>query len=212
MGAVMCAGVGASARRVAVCAFAAAASACVPDGVATPDDDEGFTIAFCADGTGLPVVGIAQQDGDGAWQLILPEGGTQTYRFVFNSGRGGIAIKSYWLTVHYATSLQLEQFMRGYEGCGTNSVTGSIVGVGPDDTVGVSLGNANWHAFETGPQSFVLGGIRPGSSDLVATARGNDVRYIVRAGLDVPDGGVIDAARLLFCGGHCCDAGDPHRD
>lgn len=182
-----------SALRLGAFALAMAASACGTDEPNDPGDAHEFTINFCPD---VPqIVGAAQQDGDGAWQLVLPSSGSQAYHFAFHGDRAAIAIKSVILSIYYATPAQLEQLLRVREAtCGSKSATGLVAGLAETDTAEVSLSSSgySWLSHDPGtPRPFQLAGIWSGPQDLVAMARGADVRYIIRTGVDLPDGAAI---------------------
>ena len=174
--------------------IATAAQSCVPDNIADVPDDEGFTIDFCGH-----VIAAAQQDGDGPWQLVLPEEGTQKYHFAFQSGRGAIATKLYGINIFYATPGQLEQYFRNRESfCDGWMANGTVTGA-DGDTVSVTLGMASWMNREPTPAGpFILTGFRAQVQDLLAIARGTGVRYILRTGVNVAGGATL--APLDFSG------------
>ncbi len=179
-------------RRAAL-ALAMAASACGTDEPNDPGGAHEFTVAFCS--SPPQVSWVAQQDGDGAWRVVVPNGGAHTYRFAFNSDRAAIAIKAVFLSIYYATPAQLEQLLQlRASNCGSKTATGLVAGLAETDTAEVSLpaSGYSWLSHDPGtPRPFQLAGIWTGPQDLVAMARGADVRYIIRTGVDLPDGAAI---------------------
>ncbi len=150
------------------------------------NDSHEFSITFCA--SRPQVFAVAQQDGDGDWQRVSPASEPQSYRFAFDHGRGAIAIKSTVLSIYFATPVQLEQFLRVEEAsCGSKSATGSVIGLADADSADVQLAQSAWVSNEPGdPRPFALERIWSGPRNLVAMARGADVRYILRTGSTFP--------------------------
>jgi hypothetical protein len=154
---------------------------------------DAFTLRFCTGERYAPILWVGQQNGNGAWEQLLPAPGTQTYRFSFPAGRGAIAIRHNWLDVYYASAEQLRQFAALMEAqCVDRTAAGEFSGARVGDTLWLSFGYANWFsAAPTDPQPFQFEDVAGVPRDLVAMARGNEVRYIIRPNLLVPNNSTI---------------------
>ena len=171
--------------------------------LACGDDENGpgsFSLSYCSPGA---PAWVAQQDGDGAWQRVLPSSGN-TYDFNFTTGRGGIAAviggdpSSLW--IQFATTGELASYaayINRFGGCPSKTVSGTVAGV-PEPTVAVvSLGSAA-AMVPTGETTFQLEFVPNGSLPLVATRRPDNTapfvvdRIIMRSDVNVANGGSIN--------------------
>jgi hypothetical protein len=157
-----------------------------------------YTWSFC------PTVPdwFAVKDGAGAWQAVAASG--NTFTFDAASDRVGVA----WVvsgadgpevTVQFLGAAELAAV--GAQQCsGTKTVTGTTVGVGPQDNANIAMGGASAVVIGAAGPSFTLEGVRDGTVDLFATNASLDLgsgsfqldRIYLERGLNPPDGSSVD--------------------
>lgn len=172
-----------------------------PPGQANPPGT--VEVPFCA---AVAPDWVAFQDGDAKWTRALPviDGRTIRFRYTFSSERGAMAAvrllpggRLTTLTIQYGAPAEL---IIGADtaslACGalaTNTLFGSVAGLGPDDIAAVSAGYGASALLAASQRAFTLRGLVPGPQELLATRKVavNEVRQlasvILRRTPDLPD-------------------------
>lgn len=146
---------------------------------------------------------VAYQDGtSGTWTPVTGSGGV--YAFNVSSSKAGLAVVTASGATHNTTVLYMSkaEFTAYSAVCATatagKSATGTYSGTQIGDQIHVALGGGAAFAIATGTSgNYSLSNIADGSQDLLAydhsaTAPGTGDKIVVRRGLNVSDGGVID--------------------
>lgn len=162
------------------------------------------SIQFCGPAIDRPIW-VAAQDGSGPWRT-LGSLANDTYTFdVTVSGAVAYvrqrASDEYDLTLAYGTLAELQAGGAACASANTKSITGVVSGLPGTDRAMLSFDGAQASVLPPAT-TFTLAGVADGPRDLIA-ARQNSVTgapygLIIRRGLTVADGGVIDT--LDFAG------------
>lgn len=174
--------------------------ACSDDG---PGGDGDFSLRLCrAYGT----TWVAQQDGDGPWQEVLPGstgGGLARYDLTFTAARGGIAIirtasPGNSLDITLGTPDELAEFFSTDNNpptCSMRYFQASVTTPNGDDTGVIGVGGSNWRFNGDGMvQVQALAGRWPFLAAVSEDWWSDPTtasRFIVRNWVDVPEGGVL---------------------
>lgn len=163
---------------------------------------------------------FAYQNGDGAWTRVQPSNGA--YTFDITAARGGVAWVDeaagggYDLAILYSTGdeIRAQGEIRCSLGLGTNTVTGSVAGVGATETANISLGGAVAFVLPGSGSSFTLMNAPDGPVDLLASRleqsfSGTTLNTIVRKLIIRRNVAVTDGATLPVLDFGSAEAFDP---
>lgn len=168
------------------------------------------TWQFC-DTSRFPLFFAVRDGTTGTWTRVLP-GAAQTYSFTINDARGGVTFVTsdgagdFDVITYLATRAELVAF--GQTECTTNPATktlqGTVSGLGIGQTATINVGGSTATASANGP--FSATAVDDGPVDLFAARVSLDLptlsnvpdRFILRRGLNLPNGGTIPA--LDFAG------------